>query len=161
MALNEQMTYIKNSCFDYEFDIYKELSKKTFLLISSLNTYFFHGFREMHSGKPMIREKADELLNDVIEAYYSFRDTLYMSGSFMPGEQFDEFEQFMKLCFVQYQLFYNAKHYENNDRLLKEQEAANRNDARITEAQRKLIKSLRLYLSGYMPAFQKTRSEDV
>lgn len=156
-ALNEQLTYIRNSCFDYEFDVYKELSRKTFLLTSALNTYFFHGFREIHDTDPKKKKNAEDLLKNVIQSYYEYRDALFMSGPFMPEEQFDEFEKFMKLCFSQYQLFYNAKYYDDRNRLMGEEEKANENDAKITKSQTELIKSLRLHIFNYKNLLQKSQ----
>lgn len=150
-AYNEQLTYMKNKQFDYVFDIYKDLSKKTFLLTSALNTYYFQGFKQIHSTNAETRKKAEELLHNVIEMYYEYRNALFMSGAFMKEEQFVEFEKFMQLCFSQYQLFYNAKYYEDNDKLFDVEEKANSYDAQITKAQTNLIKTLRLYLAKYMP----------
>ena len=104
-VLNEQLTYIRNSYFDYEFDIYKELSKKTCLLTSALNTYFFQGFRQIHESDLKQKENAEELLKKVIESYYEYRDVLFMSGPFIPEDEFNEFEKFMNLCFLQYQIY--------------------------------------------------------
>lgn len=154
IALNNRLTHIMSSRFDYEFEIYKDMSKVFFLLTSSLNTYYSQGFRKAHSNEQLKYQKAEELLQDVIKAYYKYRDTLYMVGAFIPEEQFDEFEQFMKLCFSQYQLFYNAQYYEEYDKMNRVEEKANENDIKITKTQTMLIKRLRSYLLEYMPISQ-------
>lgn len=100
LTINSQLTYIRNSRFDYEFKINKELSQKTFRLTSAINTYLMSGFRQIHSDDLKVKEYANDLYKDVQSAYYEFRDTLFMSGAFISEEQFIEFENFMDLSFL-------------------------------------------------------------
>lgn len=148
-ALNNQITYVQNSRFEYEFNIYKELSQKTFLLTSALNTYFFYGFRKAYSDNDTEKQRAADMREEAWNTYCVFRDSLYMAGPFIPEAMFNEFEEFRKLCQIQWQLFDNARYYETYDRQHSSQEKANENDKKITAMQDKLIKSLRLHLSKY------------
>lgn len=148
-ALNNQITYIKNSRFEYEFNIYKELSQKTFLLTSALNTYFLYGFRKAYSGNDVEKQRAKDMRDNAWNTYCVFRDSLYMAGPFISEAMFNKFEEFRKLCQIQWQLFDNARYYETNDRQHSAQEKANENDKKITAMQDELIKSLRRHLSKY------------
>ena len=64
-SLNDQLTYVKNARFDYEFDIYKDLSKKTILLTSAMNSFFFQCFRKAYSEKESDRQYAENELERI------------------------------------------------------------------------------------------------
>ena len=154
IALNSQLTYIRNSRFDYEFKIYKELSQKTFRLTSAINTYLMSGFRQIHSDDLKVKEHANDLYKDVQSAYYEFRDTLFMSGAFISEEQFIEFENFMDLCFSQLITYDNDRYLEDYHKHCSVQEKAQKKNDDIIKAQRNIIESLRIHLAEYMPTSQ-------
>ena len=148
-SLNDQLTYVKNARFDYEFDIYKDLSKKTILLTSAMNSFFFQCFRKAYSEKEADRKYAENELVYVSQCYHEFRDALFMSAPFIPEPLFKEFESYRSTCQAQFNRFSNAKYYEEEFRIREGEESAGKYDAMITQKQDQLIISLRKYLEEY------------
>ena len=148
-SLNDQLTYVKNARFDYEFDIYKELSKKSILLTSSLNSFFFQFFRKAYSKNESDRLSTEKELSHVSQCYHEFRDALYMAAAFIPEPLFKEFESYRSTCQVQFNRFCNAKYYEEEFRIQEGEESAGKYDAMITQKQDQLIKLLRKHLEEY------------
>lgn len=145
-AIYEQLIHAQNHRFDYEFDIYKELSKKTFMLSSALDNYLYKEMHHAHSDDEDKRNTSKHMLEDVHTVYTEFEENLITVAPFISENIYAEFESFRKKCEELYLHFYRAQYHDDYNRQSSDEYTAEERNNKIKKDRDNLIKELRIHL---------------
>ena len=101
----DQKTYISRARFDAEFQIYRELSEKTFTMISATHWLF-------PTGLDTVPEDHDDRLECYLKRYETAgisinnaQKSIYANAAFILAHIFKQFDELLKLCVIQYNMY--------------------------------------------------------
>lgn len=88
-SLNERLTHVNNNRFDYEFEVYKNLSESSFHLIHGIGEYIAAIFWYNNI------EKEPDLYQPMLDGVYSYRDVVLKYAAFIPEPLYNVFNDFL------------------------------------------------------------------
>lgn len=145
-AKNDNKLYISKAQYDLEFDVYRQLSKKTFALIVDLTTiYTNHHFREdtENTSPAENLRKFTGITNDICDV----QDVLHENAPFIPENIYNEFNELYELAKEQFWIYLeDSKVCIRTGQPLPITEESVRRVEKIEVIYKSLIQDLRKYL---------------
>lgn len=144
---NENQLYIKKSQFDNEFNIYKELSEKTAVMVSDVVTNIFPtGLVFKHKDLNARKQYQVKIYNMCENSFYEAHKAINKYACFISKGWYERFVSIKQLCAVQLKSFFA---YEINCPLNTgyDTNECYQRTIKIEEEVNKLIEDLRIYIN--------------
>ena len=103
-SLLSKKNYISKTRFDMEFSIYGKLCEK-FLLMTDKVYYLFPIFDQTPTDEQERKEMYENRYKEALLAIGDARDALGGNAPFIPSEHYDAFEEVLKLCITQSNMY--------------------------------------------------------
>lgn len=107
--------YVSKTRFDAEFEIYRELSRAFFDLVKDINGLIPSGLHYKPAKKEDEERLTNEILQKSVEASNQAQDALNKNAPFIPAEFFNEFDNILRLCFMQIDVIHEKYNVGNLD----------------------------------------------
>lgn len=143
----ENKSYVSKTRFDTEFNIYRQLSESTVIMVKEVSQLFPRLTRDTRDDYDTYKEKYDLAVDKVVAA----QDSLAANAPFISKEIYDKFSEIEKKCKVQIDDYIDFRLRDDKDDYMKEcREEYRRTFKRTTEIQNdldSLLDDLRSYLA--------------
>jgi len=97
--------YVSKARFDTEFKIYRELSSAFCMMVKDISIMIPSGFNWKPADDADRKEYEEECYSKALKSTNKAQDTLYASAVFIPEKYFQGYDEVLKLCRMQLNVF--------------------------------------------------------